>query len=420
MLKYCLLTAILLVLTSIGYSQENYQQGCITFYNNDTLHGLIDYRNWDNNPSVITFKHGLSSASKQYKSGEIREFRVAYDVYVSAIVTYDASPLQPDRLTYDVEPKLRTDTVFLLTLVNGNKCLYYLKNHQDKIRFFIWKDNTFEELVYRKYLVKTEKAERVIMPNLKYKFQLIVYLQDCPSAKESADKAGYNSQSLIKLFKTYQGCIPTSVDYIKKPDKMKMEMGIHLGMTATSVKFKGDKYSPMVGTRFPVSLDASAGLYFDLVKPRNRGRWSFYNGLFYDSYRLKGDFNDHFSAHYYSVYSTNINLTYIRLHTMLRYRYQLKNMSLLFNGGMSNSLQISSENKLNDKRYMYGSLADEYNSKALDDLKTYDYGIIIGSGIRYGRFSAEVRFETGQGPASSRAFNAHSSTWYLLAGYCLN
>ena len=37
-------------------AQSNYKPGYLVTIKGDTLHGLIDYRQWDNNPGAVAFK----------------------------------------------------------------------------------------------------------------------------------------------------------------------------------------------------------------------------------------------------------------------------------------------------------------------------------------------------------------------------
>ncbi len=41
-----------------SFCQENYQPGYIVGLKGDTLHGFINYRNWERNPDKISFRKG--------------------------------------------------------------------------------------------------------------------------------------------------------------------------------------------------------------------------------------------------------------------------------------------------------------------------------------------------------------------------
>lgn len=46
---------ILIILPGIVHSQENFLKGYVITKENDTIHGLIDYRQWVNSPTSFFF-----------------------------------------------------------------------------------------------------------------------------------------------------------------------------------------------------------------------------------------------------------------------------------------------------------------------------------------------------------------------------
>ena len=58
----------------------------------DTLKGLIDYRDWDENPDIIFFKEKLVDNEINFKPLEIQGFAVSNVKYESAIIETEISP----------------------------------------------------------------------------------------------------------------------------------------------------------------------------------------------------------------------------------------------------------------------------------------------------------------------------------------
>src|ERR1700754_3018582 len=85
-----LLAFILLPFFSIA--QSNYKSGFVVNLKGDTLHGFIDYKEWDNNPGDITFKKDLKGdKSANYSTKDAAAFTITgleqYKRYILPIST---------------------------------------------------------------------------------------------------------------------------------------------------------------------------------------------------------------------------------------------------------------------------------------------------------------------------------------------
>ena len=73
-----------MVIYQISFSQKNYLPGKVITLQHDTLTGYIDYRNWEVNPKIITFKKEITSDEITYTPLEISGFQVSDENYLSA------------------------------------------------------------------------------------------------------------------------------------------------------------------------------------------------------------------------------------------------------------------------------------------------------------------------------------------------
>jgi hypothetical protein len=140
-----------IIISRIGCCQKNFVPGYLIDLKGDTLHGLIDFRNPDVNPDRISFKSNLNNTPVLFNPTSIKGFAVENEIYESAIVTVDKSSNRTSEISYYTGFDLRTDTVFLRTLIQGNKSLFYYFDMFGKEHFFIKQDAEFELLVYKKY-----------------------------------------------------------------------------------------------------------------------------------------------------------------------------------------------------------------------------------------------------------------------------
>ncbi len=96
--KRIIVTLFVLFIFQTSFCQENYLPGYIITLKGDTLHGFIDYRNWDRNPDKISFKEKLSDNKLIYSSLIIKGFGVLDEIYESAIVETEISSDQTNNL----------------------------------------------------------------------------------------------------------------------------------------------------------------------------------------------------------------------------------------------------------------------------------------------------------------------------------
>ncbi|MEI8049237.1 MAG: outer membrane beta-barrel protein, partial [Bacteroidota bacterium] len=362
----CILIALFLssnlLLLAPARCQKNYLPGVVISLKGDTLKGFIDYLNWEKNPDKISFKDSESSEEKEFNPLMISEFRVHNEVYVSAIVQaedshqLEYSPNQIKESDYDPEIKTRTDTTFLQSMFRGTKNLYYSYDKKGKPQFYIKQNPDFELLIYKKYLknntskinANTSDPINVYSENKKFIGQLMLYLQDCPTLQEQTNKLQYDSKSLENLFNAYYECEKSEPTYKYTREKTKVDFGVLAGISATKlIMISSDPvtYKYVANVDNPVSVNFSGGLLMDVVLARNQRRWSVYNELIISSFSVSQHFEEHFSEENFSIIDTKIGFSYLKLNSMLRYKYLVKDKWFLFtNLGLSMGRAFAEEN----------------------------------------------------------------------------
>ena len=125
-----------------AYSQDNYLPGHIITLDGEKLAGYINYLNWGKNPQKISFRKQAEGKKIRYAPTDIKEFGVEDEVYVSAIVDTEVSPVKVGYLEYNPNLNIKRDTVFLQKMIGGEKSLYYFKSSKDKENFYIQEGNS--------------------------------------------------------------------------------------------------------------------------------------------------------------------------------------------------------------------------------------------------------------------------------------
>jgi hypothetical protein len=213
-----LVAAVLIIFQSqFCYGQYyDWKQGLIIHNNGDTVHGYIDDRVITTNQRVCYFKNGDNGEIAKYRPFQILGYRFSSGkYYISKIIRFSE----------------KEDSMFLEFLFKGRICIYHYLGAQE--RYFIEKDGQLTELENSEIKVRIGDKEYTKNKN-EYIGVLNIILQDAHIPNE-IQKTSYQSESLIKLAKTYNekmcpGEICTIYEKEKKV-KAKFDFGLTIGMS---------------------------------------------------------------------------------------------------------------------------------------------------------------------------------------------
>lgn len=413
-LKYTKLLIIAFGIISIqhGFCQENYLPGYVVTLEEDTIHGLLDYRNWNNNPKKIHFKNDIAGARNIYTPIDIKLFSVKDEIYLSAIVETEVSPYKSSTLEYDPELQIEADTVFLQTMIQGIKSLYHYKDSYGKDNFYIKQNEGFDLLVYKKYL-KIHEGTSVVLENKKYTGQLTLYLQDCPTIKSKLNNTNYNKNNLEKLLLSYYECTLSVIKFQKKTETLKLEIGVLAGISISSLKFRSDDYPYLENADYSNSLNFSGGIFFDIIIPRAQRKWSICNELIYTSFSMEDRYIRNTIIYKY-VYDTKLAYDYLKMNNLLRFKYPIGSFFVFANIGLSTGVVIKETNYLKKETKIVSTTIIE-EGKCIPQTDKIESGYILGLGSKYKKFSFEVRYEKGTSMAHN--IKSISKRYYFLLGY---
>ena len=306
------------------------------------------------------------------------------------------------------------DTVFLQTMIKGIISLYYYKDSYGKDNFYIKQNEGFDLLVYKKYM-KIHEGASVVLENKKYTGQLTVYLQDCKEILSKVYSTDYRKNSLEKLFLSFYKCTNPEIDFQKKTEKIKLEIGVLAGISISSLKFIGDDFPQLVNGNYSKSKNFTAGLFFDLLLPRAQRKWSINNELIFTSYSMEDHYNYYRGWASQAYYDTKLEYSYLKMNNMIRYKHPLGNFFIFVNVGMSSGYAISETNY--QKNVIIGSTEKIKEGKCIPETTRFEQGYLLGLGVKYKKFSFEMRFEKGTGISAYYLINVISKRNYFLLGY---
>lgn len=420
-----LLVSVAIVLTWIPlFSQENFVAGYIINQNGDTTRGFVDYRNWGKNPNKVSFRKTLNSEIKLYTPLEISSFSALDEIYKSAVVKVDNSNVK--EISTSSAFDFRTDTIFLQTLFQGSKSLYYYKDNNDQDNFYIYNNSQFELLEFKKYMKKDETGRLFLLTNKRFYGQLRFYLQDCPNIDLKYKDLAYNPQSLQKLFGYYYSQMKNEVVLVRTNEKIKTEFGAVVGVSMIDLKFvtTAPIFDPLPKVKFDNSITPTGGLFLNFVLPRNNGKWSIYNELTYSRYNTKAFYNEFYSNENYMIHNYKVDYTYCKVNNMLRFKYPIGKLHGFVNAGISNGLIVREMNSdsINSRyngtstTFVQKIIADSPSDDSFES-KKHELGFLLGLGINYKNIFTELRFEAGTGISQYIALKVNANRYNFLLGY---
>lgn len=394
------------------YAQAKFEPGYIVTSSSDTIRGMIEYRNWGQNPESILFRDEKLQNEKALGLNELSAFEVHGERYERAVVSRNTAPSDNNSLTEKNLPELVTDTVFLLRLVDGSKSLYYLRDHSGSVQLYIGAEH--ELLVYHKYKIIKENQTRIITID-RYRQQIKAYL-DCADVANRTGNLRYSNMEILRLFDLYYNkCSTIRPKAITKREGLRIETGALAGATFSKLSFAGYNYEYLIDREHAVSTRPTIGLSLHIVIPRTRRNLLITNELAYSSYKISDHFRTDVNPDNYTTTDYTFALNHVRLNNMIRYRITRGNAFFYANAGISNGILISEDNHYLARTQFYTDVHIK-EGKALET-RIHDQGFIVGIGAGVRKLGFEARFENTNGNSNYFSTTSNVKRIALLVHY---
>jgi hypothetical protein len=228
------LSAILLLIAFLAFpffsnAQSNDQPGVVVNLKGDTLHGFINYSDWENNPTSIIFKGTTGSAPQKFTPQDVSYFNVSigrlveYKAYTGTVSTDNTDTY---RISIGKDSSYRQDTIFLKVIQKGKNLILFSYSDSEKIRFFITTNFSDQpaELAYRVYWNNVVATDSRTEYDNSFKRQLYDVAARAgtltPELKKDIQKADYKDNDLGVIASKING--GTADDFLKnRPSKAK-------------------------------------------------------------------------------------------------------------------------------------------------------------------------------------------------------
>jgi hypothetical protein len=199
---------------------QNYQPGVVVNLKGDTMHGFINYGEWENSPQNISFKHELAGAPVKLTVNDIKYFSISvghlaeYERYEGPVST-DITEI--NHLSVGRDSSFKTDTVFLKVLQKGKNLMIFSYSDDTKIRYFISANSVEKpvELIFRIYYNSEygNGQNRTSYENI-YKSQLYDAAKKSnvmtEALKNQIKNAAYTQDDILKISSIINGISTTN------------------------------------------------------------------------------------------------------------------------------------------------------------------------------------------------------------------
>lgn len=383
---------------------QRYLPATITFHSGQTESGTIFHGNWIETPQFFRFMNQAGTEQKygvdELKSVELTRKDGFTEYFECRVVMVNRSSNKLTELETGPAPRMEKDTVFMQTLLRSKINLYLFKEVETE-HFFAEKDS-LQELVFKQYL--KEPNDPTLMKNNRFRQQLLALTIDCPYLREFILNVSYNESAIRKILLEYNKCKETAVEYQFKREKLKIHFYVGVGAVVASLRdIQTDesllKAFHIIEKEPTVLITPVVGFYFPIPRTNNM-------------FGVKADVSLRNIQYAYGYdYDPDalekINLTHIRLHTLLQWNAVNRRHKLFLQGGVQNSWLIGNENELT----ISGG-----NENAQ---REYEFGFVIGAGYGLNRFTFDFRYDQGKGYSTTAAITSTNKTFSVFLHYRL-
>jgi hypothetical protein len=383
---------MLLVLLTLGVvvvKAQELKQGYGINNQGDTLYGAFQIPDSD---EFTSFRYQKETGNFfKFSINEIQRIVLEDVEYVRFLnVPVDQSPTRPDKIAENAKPVIVQKDLFLRQVVFGKLPLFTFVDDNLKEHYYIKVNGELIELIRRKETVPGTYRQtfRVID---KYKGQLAYALRDCEEVKPRIQQTQYSLKSISQLVFDYNQCFDGSEQaYLKGENRIRYTLDGIAEIGYMSSAFPIDpasvnQYSDFSGIGYRVSVEGVAN-------PLQR-KMQFALELGFQQ-RLLTAIGES------SIFSVRDKLTLNQVGLMPSIYFGRRNTSerlkVAFQLGLRVDMIFVSERSRVFDFTSDGAANQEIKIPNLDDT-VYEAGVLVGVGIRKGKYSAAIRYLRGGG-----------------------
>lgn len=199
--------------------------------------------------------------------------------------------------------------------------------------------------------------------------------------------------------------------------KGQWEFGVIAGASKTTLDFNSkNDYLYLNDATFETSTDFAGGFLFEYQFESNRkSNWSFYNELLYNQYESKGRYENIVSSTEFSIYDMQIGASYLSVVNAARFQFPVSKIKLFLTAGVSTGILLSETNY--QRAEIYNFFVQGVEESEIIKTRSTERSYLLGSGVRYDRYTAEFRFQKGTGLSDSGSLGSPTKRLMFLLSY---
>ncbi len=280
---------LLIILPFFTSAQSNYKPGYVVILKGDTLHGFINYKDWNKNPTAISFKKDLNTTkSETFSIANTDAFVVnGYEYYKKYVGKISQDAIDITYLSRGLDSTYKVDTVFLRAISTGKNVTLYEYVDILKVRYFIAeKSAPPAELSYHVYFDLGDATKVAKQRGYMQQLQTLSakYQPQNPALFDEIANIDYTAEALKEVVSKINGVANGSNNKIvfTGEDHASVRFFVGIGVNNTGLYFTGDNDFATVKTSSSVFPEITIGA--DIFLNKNVG-----NLILRTSLNLTGD-----------------------------------------------------------------------------------------------------------------------------------
>lgn len=408
-----LLLTILTCLSS--FAQIDLEKGYFINNSNQKTECLIKNIDWLDNP--VDFKYKLAENS-EYLTADIKfvkEFGIYNESkYIRNKVLIDRSANDVSNLSRMSAPSFNEEELFLKVLVEGKANLYEYTDGDLTRYFYNIENSTIEQLVYKKYITKTDfrinDYKDAVSENNYFKQQLWNNLKCQNFTTNKLKNINYKKKDLVNFFIEYSDCNSNNVMSFKKEEAKKDNFNLtlrpRLSNSSLSVEKNNDSSK---NTDFGNKLGFGFGIEVEYILPFNRDKWSLLVEPTYQYY--KSEKSSFVNYPYDGTLTRTVDYKSIEIPIGFRHYFFLNKKSKLF----TNALIVLNVDLNSSVKYSINNLS----ITSMDVKMNNNFAMGIGYNFDK-KYSLEIRYQTSREILSNyTAWSSDHKTLSMIFGYTI-
>jgi len=203
--------SLIILLPIFSSAQNNYKPGYVVTLKGDTLHGFINYKEWEKTPVQIAFKSNLNDLNNEnFTTANARAFGVnGLEYFEQYTVNISRGQVAMATIKQGVDTSYVTNKVFLHVVIKGPKMELFSYTDDIKTRYYVAEtaENKPIELTYQIYYSRENIS--VVETQNRFRYQLAYFAQKYNANNSELQRkitnAEYNEDDLLKVVKVING-----------------------------------------------------------------------------------------------------------------------------------------------------------------------------------------------------------------------